>query len=654
MIDDGWEYKIKDDYQPYMVDLMEFFHGGIDYPKNARFTREELLELGPLNIKRWLVNKAFGDPDASIEQGDQPLFARSSTMEFAKKAVSYYMPNRLPKWVNGEGNPTKSSLVTDLLVQVKKSEVRGEGVVDQSMRAVSEQEFRMTITLFRAQNDWTYMWKYSTMALWQFHLIGRIDDVVHFKVDDLKSHGRFSYALQAKVRWSKNVMEERSCPDQILMGAMDPMFCILSNLGLYLESYLGNYPNSTYLFIHHGAQTGPKNLIQTYRSKLETVVLQNPAFIACSPGANRRGVGTHSYRKFPSQYAIDKGASPDDVEIRGCWKKRGRRVVFCYIDPGQIYSDAKVESLLCVRGPVKYALRQGVEISDEWLFQNVVRNIRNCFSNDYNLCKMFGLAVLFAVMDESIDVPNGIREQVTLAYMALGIDEPHPVIKIPIYVYRIDDRLMIDEINQQDLNAGNNVGYIINQVTTGIMSHQALMVKLDRMERQINDQFRQVYSMIEASNRLTINNHNTMNANIRRFGGTIEGAFVVQRGRGRDRQHDIPVGNGNAVRHQDALLSHNPRTLLELWREYKHGLDGRKPAEQFTMAERNSRVGGVKQKWYRRNVVWQCIERLVRGGDTAQVAVNKIHQAYGYNLSITEIINLMIRDKRTGGHPNLR
>jgi hypothetical protein len=68
---------------------------------------------------------------------------------------------------------------------------------------------------------------------------------------------------------------------------------------------------------------------------------------------------------------------------------------------------------------VKYALRQGVEISDEWLFQNVVRNIRNRCSNDYNLCKMFGLAVLLAVMDESIDVPDGIRKQVTAAYMAL-------------------------------------------------------------------------------------------------------------------------------------------------------------------------------------------------------------------------------------------
>jgi hypothetical protein len=200
----------------------------------------------------------------------------------------------------------------------------------------------------------------------------------------------YDFAMPTKVRWSKNVMEERTCPDQILLGSMDPIFCILANLGLYLESYLCNYPQSRYLFIAHEANTGPKNLIQTYRTRLENVVIKNPAFQALSP-ADSGGVGTHSYRKFPSQYAIDKGASPDDVEIRGRWKKRGRCIVFRYINPGQVYTDAKVESLLCVGGPVKYQLKRGVQIHNEWLFQNVVPNICRRYINDLNLCKMLGL-----------------------------------------------------------------------------------------------------------------------------------------------------------------------------------------------------------------------------------------------------------------------
>ena len=656
MIDDGWEYPTSEAYQPYMVELMEFFHGGVDYASNQTFTREELLELGPLDIKRWLANKAFGDPDYNVNQGDRPIYARSSTLAFAKKAISFFMPNHLPPWANGAGNPTKSSVVNNLLREVKQFEVRGEGVGDQSMRPINEREFRMTIELFRTQNDWTTKWKYPAMALWQYHLIGRIDDVVHFKLDDLKGHALFQFALQTKVRWSKNVMEERTCPDQILLGSMDPTFCILATLGVYLESFLCNYPQSRYLFISHETNTGPKNLIQAYRSKLDTVVFKNPAFSALSLN-DSRGVGTHSYRKYASQYAIDKGASADDVEIRGRWKKRGGRVVFRYIDPGQLYTDAKVESLLCVGGPVKYQLRQGLPITNEWLFEHVVPNIYRRYSNDLNLCKMFALAVLFAALDEASEVPIAIREQVTVAYATLGADEIQPVIKVPLHVYRIEDRLTIDEIRQEENNGAPmvNGGLLVNagpgllNVGPSILHHQqALLVKLDRLERHCNDQYRQLHALIERNERILVNQFQTMNNNIRRFGGTVEGAFVVQRGAGHARNDG--VGNRN----EPQSLAHNPRTLMELWREWKHGIDGRKPAEQFTMAERNSRVGGVKQKWYRRSVVWKCMDRLVRSGDTPQVAANKIRQAYGYTLSVTQIINQMIHDKQTGGHPNLR
>ena len=36
-------------------------------------------------------------------------------------------------------------------------------------------------------------------------------------------------------------MEERSCPDQILLGAMDPDFCVLLGLGCCLESRFSTY-----------------------------------------------------------------------------------------------------------------------------------------------------------------------------------------------------------------------------------------------------------------------------------------------------------------------------------------------------------------------------------------------------------------------------
>ena len=62
-----------------------------------------------------------------------------------------------------------------------------------------------------------------------------------------------------------------------------------------------------------------------------------------------------------------------------------------------------------------------------------------------------------------------------------------------------------------------------------------------------------------------------------------------------------------------ATLSSNPHTLQCLWYEYKFGINGRKPAEQFTTVEKNA-SRRMKLKYWRRYVVWQTIGRLVRGG----------------------------------------
>ena len=62
--------------------------------------------------------------------------------------------------------------------------------------------------------------------------------------------------------------------------------------------------------------------------------------------------------------------------------------------------------------------------------------------------------------------------------------------------------------------------------------------------------------------------------------------------------------------------------------------------------------------------MWKVIEDLVLAGFDADVACEKVYQAYGQNKSVTTIINAMYRDKRLAGgrnavgeawkHPNLR
>ena len=56
---------------------------------------------------------------------DTPIHARSSTLEFAKKAISSFQPNHLIPWneQSRTGNPTRSPLVNDLIKRIKKKEV---------------------------------------------------------------------------------------------------------------------------------------------------------------------------------------------------------------------------------------------------------------------------------------------------------------------------------------------------------------------------------------------------------------------------------------------------------------------------------------------------------------------------------------------------
>ena len=102
--------------------------------------------------------------------------------------------------MNGQGNPTKSPAVNDMIKLVKKIEVRGEGAPSIAKRPLEE------------SNDWNHRIRYPVMALWQYHLFGRIDDVTNFKLTDPRGHGDYDFCLKTKVRWSKNVLEERQCP----------------------------------------------------------------------------------------------------------------------------------------------------------------------------------------------------------------------------------------------------------------------------------------------------------------------------------------------------------------------------------------------------------------------------------------------------------
>jgi hypothetical protein len=96
-----------------------------EYGKEDQFTQEKLLSpLTPDDVRRsWMCQIPIPGPDAN------PTSARSSTLMFWKKAISFFMPNRLLPWnaISGVGNPTRYIEVNDLIKKVTKRKSENKG-----------------------------------------------------------------------------------------------------------------------------------------------------------------------------------------------------------------------------------------------------------------------------------------------------------------------------------------------------------------------------------------------------------------------------------------------------------------------------------------------------------------------------------------------
>jgi hypothetical protein len=171
---------------------------------------------------------------------------------------------------------------------------------------------------------------------------------------------------------------------------------------------------------------------------------ESPDFVPMAQGP----VGTHSLCKFPSTYARRNGASIDDVESRGRWKKA--RVSDVYMDVTSPYPDAKVASILCVGGPCKYALKEGSGISEEWMSTYVVPSLANRprISNQVSL--VLAKPMLWACFDDRLQsfVPEIIRDRVRTEYAKIRLlDEGvNPVTRVLLIVSGHESEVHIDEV----------------------------------------------------------------------------------------------------------------------------------------------------------------------------------------------------------------
>ena len=230
-------------YRSTLAMFMSYNHG-IEYAKSDSFTQEELLAVTADDIVQWMNFRAYGKPDPADE--DRPTMARSNTLYYWKKALSSFFPNKNHQWneVTATGNPTRSQAVNDMIKRVEKFEVRGEGSPSRARRPLKEAEFRAVMTGLKGKDDINSKYGIPALLAFQFHLIGRVDDCCKWKRQNLGTHDVHSdKSGKARLSWSKNVREERNAPWQHLFGCMDHIFCVILNLGLWLEVFHRSVPN---------------------------------------------------------------------------------------------------------------------------------------------------------------------------------------------------------------------------------------------------------------------------------------------------------------------------------------------------------------------------------------------------------------------------
>ncbi|OWZ22772.1 hypothetical protein PHMEG_0002469, partial [Phytophthora megakarya] len=606
--------------------LVEFmtFTDDRSYASDGSFDSETLLKISPEDVCRWMNFRAFGEPDPSEDA--KPINARSSTLEYAKKAISAFMPRSTVPWdpIRKEGNPTRSDPVNKVIKSVKRFEVRREGVQSAARRPIEYAEFLELLGLVRASTTkgWLKYLVGGVLTL-QWHLITRIDDMMKLKFDSFAPNVQYPGTLTCQLRWSKNISEERDAPEQILLGSLDPRVCVLLNIAVYLEAS-GKESTSEYLF--GNAQDGDR-VVRRFLQE----VFNSRDFHKLKPG----NLGTHSLRKGAATYGSRSGLPKDYINRRGRWRTR-KSIVDVYIDNTQPYPDAVAAATLAgPLGPCLYVLKKGVAcVTDTLLVDHIASSIMQRM--DDNVARVLALPLLWAalVADGSFEhdlIPKEMKERIVRAYVKVGGNTAtNPVSRVPIHVSGDGSQLKLVELQEE--NTGEALEHSLGGMDTSRKEFAAVHSQLFSVQRQVSEVMNETLRLRTEMQR-----------------GQQKMLSVLRRIAIQPIQRPTELQD-ETVRPRTVTLSKRPKDLYELWHEFEFGLNGAKAAKLFTAAER----GGNKFAYSRRKTFWDVVVYLVRAGFTSDVAIDKVYAAYGRQHSVTSILLQMRSDRRTGGHPELR
>lgn len=611
--------------------------GGIPHDPPATFDQDTVLSVNPDDLCKFFCHLAYGKEQP--EPADLPTSARSSTLEFYKKAISSFMPRRLKVWdeIHQEGNPTRSQQVNALIKTVRKFEVRQQGVKSAARRPLEYDEFLNLLTFLRKGNDALRSQRLVATLAIQWQLIGRIDDMLKLKYANFSFDFQHEFAVLVRLTWSKNITEEREAPQQQLLGSMDERLCPILNLAIYVElqaAAAAKLDSEGFVFeAHDGGCRAVRSALQ------KAFGLDTFERLKSGP------VGTHSVRKGAATYGSRNGLAKDYIQRRGRWR-HGSGVVDRYIDPTLPYPDAVAASVLAgPSGPAKYRHKPDAAfLTDALLAESIAPGIAAVLGRQ--MAKTLGLAIVWAAFASSGHVaavlPSALKAKTIEAIQSAGGPDGtnadhNPVERIPIHVSGDGGMVTFTELgNVADGIDLNSNGEAVS--SSAIREIVCVQAQMGNLKRRIEELHAGIHGEVGRLRSDMFSRLDAMHRAIKR----IAIQPVVR-----------PASYHPSTRLSEAAavkLPKCPRDLYILWQEYEFGRCGIKPAKHFTAAER----GMNKAAYSRRKTFWDAVERMVLRGHSSDSAIDKVYEVYGRRCSVTNVLVRMHADRARGGHPELQ
>ena len=379
------------------------------------------------------------------------------------------------------------------------------------------------------------------------------------------------------------------------------------------------------------------------------------------------------------------------------WSLEGReRQVDTYIKINLPYPDARVASILTgPRGPCKYAVKGGMQISDE-VIRSLVRKINSAFGGD--IASVLVLPLLWAAYEENMTVngytlpiiPPSLTSAIKERWIAAG-NSPveNPIEKISLGVQQFGDQLVIvpirhpgkengvvaartDGEEEEHAGADGGVAPATNAGSEGYWAGKSevelLFLQQFQMQQRIED-LREEMNNLFTVQKLYLQN---MNTNVKRIAAQpVVHSYPVQRQMSghttaglhgslnleattmeelTTREEAMTAEAMTArMRHgmrtgSDLLLFKNPKDLYFVCKEWEFGVNGVKPARDFTPRER----GANKLTYCQCKLFWDAGIRMISHGFISNFAINRIYLVYGWGKPVPYILKALADDKRNG------